>query len=167
VRTMVSPMQQHRTKNKLKLTRRNFGLGLLGLASSVRAAIASTPERVVTVYKTATCSCCKAWVDHIAKSGFKAKVIELDDLTEVKRRLGVPAAHESCHTALVDGYFIEGHVPAGDILRLVEGRPNARGLAVPGMPVGSPGMDIKGAKAERFQTLLIAKDGSASVFAEH
>jgi hypothetical protein len=129
--------------------------------------MASTADRIVTVYKTPTCSCCEAWVDHIKRSGFKTKVVVLNDLTELKRRLAVPAAHESCHTALVDGYFIEGHVPAGDILRLVAGKPNARGLAVPGMPVGSPGMEVSGARADAFQTLLIAKDGSASVFAQH
>lgn len=160
-------MQRNRTQYRLTLTRRRFGVGLLALAMPLRPATAATLDRAVTVYKTPTCSCCKEWVKHIEQSGFSAEVIELDDLAETKRRLGVPVAHESCHTALIDGYFIEGHVPAGDITRLLAEKPKARGLAVPGMPVGSPGMEIKGVKADPFQTLLIAVDRSATVFAAH
>ncbi|AOO84605.1 copper amine oxidase [Bosea vaviloviae] len=121
----------------------------------------------MTTYRSPTCGCCKAWVSHLEKAGFATKIIELDDLAQAKRRAGVPTAYEACHTALVDGYFIEGHVPAADITRLLAEKPRARGLAVPGMPVGSPGMEVGGATAEAFQTMLIAVDGSASVFASH
>ncbi|WNJ87969.1 DUF411 domain-containing protein [Bosea sp. 685] len=121
----------------------------------------------MTVYRTPTCGCCKAWVSHLEKAGLTATIIERDDLAETKRRAGVPEEYEACHTGLIEGYFVEGHVPAGDIRRLLAGRPRARGLVVPGMPVGSPGMEVAGVKAEPFQTLLIAADGSASVFANH
>lgn len=149
------------------LTRRHVGIGLLALASPVGDVIARQPEAVVTTYRSPTCGCCKAWVSHLEKAGFATKIIELDDLAQTKHRAGVPAAYEACHTAYADGYFIEGHVPAADIRRLLAEKPRARGLSVPGMPVGSPGMEVSGVTAESFQTLLIAADGSARVFARH
>jgi hypothetical protein len=149
------------------LTRRHIGIGLLALASPIGDVIAKQPEAVVTTYRSPTCGCCKAWISHLEKAGFATKIVELDDLTQTKRRAGVPAAYDACHTAFVDGYFIEGHVPAGDIRRLLAEKPRARGLSVPGMPVGSPGMEVGGAPPEPYQTMLIAADGSASVFATH
>lgn len=149
------------------MNRRRIIIGLFASVTSIRAAAANDPNPVVNVYRSPGCGCCKGWADHLGKAGFATILIELDDLAETKRRAGVPAAFEACHTALVEGYFVEGHVPAADIRRLLAERPKARGLAVPGMPVGSPGMEVAGVAAERFETLLIALDGSPRTFASH
>lgn len=137
-------------------------------AASVSLVAAAAPERprVVRVFKTPTCGCCGKWVDHLRASGFQAVVSELPDLTPVTTRLGVPDALRSCHTGEIAGYFLEGHVPAADIRRLLAQRPQARGLAVPGMPIGSPGMEM-GNRREPFQTLLVDRSGRSSVFARH
>lgn len=145
------------------LDRRTF----LALASAgLIACTAEQPPRLVRVYKTPTCGCCGAWVDHLRASGFEAEVQDLPDLTPIVRRLGVPEPLRSCHTGEIAGYFLEGHVPAADVVRLLEQRPRALGLAVPGMPVGSPGMEM-GGRRDPFQTLLVGRDGDVSVFATH
>jgi hypothetical protein len=127
---------------------------------------AETP--VLTVAKTPACGCCGAWVDHMRAEGFAAEVRDVDQgtLTTIKRRLGIGPAHASCHTATVGGYVIEGHVPAEDVRRLLAEQPDAVGLAVPGMPIGSPGMEM-GDEREPYDTLLVRRDGSAEVFARH
>jgi len=107
----------------------------------------------MTVYKSPWCGCCEAWIDHLRANGFTVAVKEQEDLDPVKRAFGVPAAMESCHTAVVDGYVIEGHVPAADIKRLLAERPQARGLAVPGMPAGSPGME-QGGQRDPYEVIL-------------
>ena len=112
----------------------------------------------VTVYKSPTCGCCDAWVDHLRERGFSVVVKEQDDLAPVKALLGVPYELQSCHTATVGGYVIEGHVPAGDIRSLLAEQPRGIGLAVPGMPVGSPGME-QGDERERFRVLLFNAQG--------
>lgn len=127
----------------------------------------ASAQQQVTVYKTATCGCCKLWVDHLQKAGFKVQTHDLEDLSPVKERMGVPASLASCHTAEVGGYFIEGHVPAQDVKRLLRERPDARGLTVPGMPIGSPGMESPSGKVQPYEVLLIAKDGKPSVYARH
>ena len=113
---------------------------LLSTAGTVRSA--GLP--LVTVTKDTNCGCCGAWVEHIEAAGFPVSVVESSEVESLKQRLGVPAALYSCHTAEVDGYVIEGHVPAAAIQRLLTERPSATGLAVPGMPAGSPGMDFPG-----------------------
>ena len=120
------------------------------------------------VNKTPTCGCCAAWVDHMRKAGFELKVKDMSqgDLNSIKARLGIKPEHASCHTAVVDGYFIEGHVPATDVKKLLSERPEGSGLAVPGMPMGSPGMEM-GSEKDPFDTVLVKKDGSASVFTQH
>lgn len=100
-------------------------------------------------------------------NGYTVEVEDMDDLTPIKTRYGVPAALQSCHTAIVDGYVIEGHVPVADIQRLLEERPAVVGLAVPGMPVGSPGMEIPGAEPEPYEVLTFAKDGQTEVFSSY
>lgn len=119
------------------------------------------------VFKSASCSCCAAWVKHMQQAGFRVKVNNVDDLGLVKKRLGIPPAMGSCHTAEVGDYFIEGHVPAEDVKRLLAEHPKARGLTVPGMPIGSPGMEIPSRKAQAYDVYLIASDGTSSVFAHH
>ena len=120
----------------------------------------------VVVYKSQLCGCCESWVEHMRKAGFEVEVVNTDDLDAIKTRVGVPAGMGSCHTAEVDGYFIEGHVPASDVSRLLVERPDVRGLAVPGMVVGSPGME-QGDAVEPYDVVAVAKDGSTSVFAHH
>jgi len=105
---------------------------------------------LITVYKSPSCGCCVKWVEYLQKEGFEVKIVNRDDLTSIKQREGVPAAMSSCHTALVDGYVIEGHVPAQAIRKLLKERPDTRGLAVPGMPANSPGMGEMDGKLKTF-----------------
>ena len=119
----------------------------------------------VTVYKSPTCGCCKLWVDHLRDAGFDVEVRDKGDVTPHKQRLGVPPRLASCHTAVVDGYVIEGHVPAEDVRRLLATRPDVVGLAVPGMPMGSPGMEF--GAPEPYDVIAFGRDGSTRVFASH
>ena len=135
----------------------------LGISSLLTPNIAVAAD--VTVYKSPSCGCCSGWVDHMRRNGHKVKAINRDDLDGIKRMLGVPGQFQSCHTAIVDGYVIEGHVPASDVEKLLTERPKAKGLAVPGMPGGSPGME--GAAKEPYSTILFKNDGSASVYSMH
>jgi hypothetical protein len=117
----------------------------------------------VVVYKSATCGCCKEWVKHLQANGFSVKAHDVDDVVRYKTAHGVPYALGSCHTATVGGYTIEGHVPANDIKRLLKERPAVTGLAVPGMPIGSPGMEV-GDKKERYEVLTFDKQGKTGVY---
>jgi hypothetical protein len=117
----------------------------------------------VTVYKSPTCGCCKKWVEHLQANGFSVKAIDTEDLVKYKIANGVPYELGSCHTAIVGGYTIEGHVPASDIKRLLKERPPVRGLAVPGMPIGSPGME-QGAHKERYEVLTFDKQGKTTIY---
>ena len=131
-----------------------------------RSAAPSAPK--LQVGKDPQCGCCQAWVEHLQVSGFAVEVHDVGN-TAVRKRLGMPERLASCHTGWVGGYVIEGHVPASDIERLLKQKPNALGLAVPGMPVGSPGMDgpvYKGRK-DAFQVLLVQRGGSTRVFASY
>ena len=119
----------------------------------------------VTVYKSPTCGCCSQWIAHMEANGFEVNAHDLADLTQIKSEHGVRQELISCHTALVDGYVIEGHVPAEDIQRLLQERPDVVGLAVPGMVTGSPGME--GATSEPYNVLTFDRDGNTTVFAKH
>jgi hypothetical protein len=136
---------------------------ILGGTLLSTAALAEGPK--VTVYKSPTCGCCTKWISHLEENAFEVEAVDLNDLRAIKSMSGIAPEQASCHTAQVDGYVIEGHVPADDIRRLLAERPDARGLAVPGMPMGSPGMEAP--NPEHYQVLLIGQDGSATVFAEH
>ena len=142
-----------------------LGLGALALGLPARAlfAQAKAPETIVEVWKTATCGCCKLWVDHMRAAGFKVTALDVPDVGPHKRRLGVPPALESCHTGVVAGYAIEGHIPADVIKQMLKQKPKIAGLAVPGMPMGSPGME--GGRADRYDILTFDKAGKTSVFA--
>lgn len=127
---------------------------------------AATPQRVlVEVWKSPTCGCCKDWVAHMEANGFVVRVHETGN-TAMRARLGIPEALGSCHTALVGGYALEGHVPAQDVQRLLALRPKALGLAVPGMPIGSPGMDgaVYGGRRDPYDVLLLRAGAAPSVF---
>lgn len=142
---------------------------LLALGALPLAGLAQSPAKVlVEVWKDPNCGCCKDWVTHLQASGFAVKVNETGN-TGMRAKLGVPQKLGSCHTALVGGYAIEGHVPAADIRRLLEERPQAIGLTAPGMPVGSPGMDgpAYGGRRDPFDVLLVLKGGGTRVFASH
>jgi hypothetical protein len=138
-----------------------------GAAAFATPALAAPKTTPVTVFKTPWCGCCGGWVKHMAANGFRTTVVELEDLAPVRAKYGVPDAAASCHTGLVAGYALEGHVPAGDVRKLLKDRPRARGLAVPGMPLGSPGMERPDGQREPYNTLLILRDGSTKVFASH
>jgi hypothetical protein len=129
---------------------------------------ARAEERILYVAKSPTCGCCGAWVEHMTAAGFKAQVQNVTDewLYQMKGRLGVTQELASCHTARIDGYVIEGHVPAADVARLLEERPDAVGLTAPGMPIGSPGMEM-GGEVEPHDILLIRRDGATEVFARY
>lgn len=135
------------------------------LSASVQAAESALPS--VTVYKNASCGCCRLWVQHLVRAGFTVQVKNVANLNPVKQRVGVPVGMGSCHTAEVGGYFVEGHVPAQDIRRLLREHPRAKGLVVPGMPAGSPGMEVPSGKVQPYDVQLVAPEGKTSVFARH
>ena len=121
----------------------------------------------VVVHKNASCGCCLLWVEHMQQAGFDVEVRNADNLAPVKARVGIPAGKDSCHTAEVDGYFVEGHVPAEDVKRLLAERPDARGITVPGMPLGSPGMEVPDGRVQPYTVELVRADGSTVAFARH
>jgi hypothetical protein len=151
------------------LTRRRFvagaaGLLLAGTRNTWAVGAAPTP---MTVYKSRSCGCCAKWVEHVRAEGFDPRVHDNEAMDQLKNELGVHQPVRSCHTALVAGYLIEGHVPASDIRELLKQRPKAAGLAVPGMPGGTPGMAEPGAPIEGFDVLVFQPNGSTGVFAHH
>lgn len=119
------------------------------------------------VYKTPTCNCCKLWVEHMEKAGFKVTVRNTPQMSPVIQKFGVPATLGACHTASVGGYFVEGHVPASDVKRLLKEKPDALGITVPGMPLGSPGMEVPSGQTQPYTVTLVNKDGSLSIFSSH
>jgi hypothetical protein len=148
-----------------KMNRRTFlvaSAAATGLAGQA-AAQARAPR--VEVYKSPTCGCCTAWARHMAQNSFlvDARDVDQQTLNALKERSGITRALASCHTAFVDGYVVEGHVPARDVQRLLAEQPDALGLTVPGMPIGSPGMEM-GNQRDAFDTLLVMRDGSFEVF---
>jgi hypothetical protein len=129
-------------------------------------AIADDALPVVTVWKSPTCGCCSQWVEHMKQAGFKVDVRDVADVTPYKTEHGVDPKHASCHTAMVGGYVIEGHVPADDIKRLLAEHPQLVGVAAPGMPAGSPGMEA-GSQRDRYDVIAFDKAGKTSVWAAH
>jgi hypothetical protein len=151
------------------LSRRGFvagaaGLFLLGARRPWVTAQAPTP---ITIYKSRTCGCCVKWVDHLRANGFTPTVHDEEEMDQLKDEMGVPAPVRSCHTAVVGSYLIEGHVPASDIRRLLEERPKVAGLAVPGMPAGSPGMAEPGTQPGGYDVLSFQSNGATRHFASH
>ena len=120
----------------------------------------------LTVFKSPSCGCCAKWVEHVEQHGFKVTTVPTADMMALKKRLGVPEEAISCHTTKVGNYIVEGHVPAADIKRLLAEKPKALGIAVAGMPMGSPGME-HGGHRQPYATILIGLDGKTSVFARH
>lgn len=149
----------------MKLVNKQRRLITLGLVLLPTLSFAVTQKPVITVWKSPTCGCCKDWTDHVEKNGFVVKTYT-DGNDEIRKKLGMPIQFGSCHTALIDGYAIEDHVPAKEIKRLLAEKPKEVGLAIPAMPVGSPGMDgpeYKGRK-DPYDVLLIGLNGKPSVY---
>jgi hypothetical protein len=142
-----------------------FGALLLGGCLTFHPDPANTDPQVLHVYKSPVCTCCQRWVEHARRERYTVTVANVVNMDSVRHELGVPRYAESCHIAVIGGYFISGHVPAEDISRLLAEHPNIAGLAVPGMPVGPPGME--GPDAKPYSVLAIQKDGNYEVFADH
>ena len=143
------------------MKRRLFIQAAVG-ASVAMPLVAMAAAPVIDIFKTESCGCCGAWVEHLKANGFITRVVNVDNPSDYRERGGIPNELGSCHTGMVQGYAIEGHVPASDIKRLLATRPRARGLAVPGMPLGSPGME--GPRKDPFDVLLVDAKGRSSVF---
>jgi hypothetical protein len=145
------------TDNNGLPSRRAFTGGIALVAMSAALPVFAQQGPKITIYKNPSCDCCQKWAEHLAAAGFATELINRGGITALKTEWGVPAALHSCHTGKIDGYVIEGHVPAVAIKRLLSERPQAIGLAVPGMPIGSPGME--GGEPETYEVVLFDKDG--------
>ena len=141
------------------------GALVLAVAGAFWADTPAVAGPAITVYKSPTCGCCALWVKHLEESGFDVSVRDTEALQAIKAEHGVGDHLASCHTALVDGYVVEGHVPAVDIRSMLESRPDIVGLAVPGMIVGTPGMEVAGQPAQSYQVLAFDREGRATVYA--
>lgn len=144
---------------KMKQTLRTILITLFMFGAPLQAGEA------ITVYKSPTCGCCNAWIDHLKQNGFEVTAHDTANMSSVKNALGVRHEHASCHTAEVGGYVIEGHVPANEIKRLLNEQPPVHGLAVPGMPMGSPGME--GHRNDPYQVLTFDANGDSTVYADY
>jgi len=147
------------------LTRRLVIAGTVSVGLPTAGGCRATPELVT--YKTASCGCCQGWIDAMGKAGFRAKVMVVEDVTPFGEKLGVPFALSSCHLSTLGDYVVVGHVPPADVARLLKERPKGVGLTVPGMPIGSPGMESHDGRTEAFETLLLLPGGKTEVFARH
>jgi hypothetical protein len=143
------------------------GGAIVGLASAytppVKPARSVAKPIAIKVYKSPTCGCCKSWIEHLKKNGFQVEAIDMPDLSAVKERYGVTQKLQSCHTAVVNGYVVEGHVPADVLLKFLKERPAVAGLTVPGMPATAPGMD--GKTGEHYDVLTFDRAGHTKVYA--
>jgi len=144
-----------------------IGLSAVMATCQVRTALGTATQPKVVVHKNSWCKCCEAWIDHLQGAGFEVEAIDAENLAAVKDRLRVPQGKRACHTGEVENYFVEGHVPAEDLKRLLRERPAARGLTVPDMPQGSPGMETPGGNVDAYDVLLVSEDGSTSVYAHY
>lgn len=147
------------------MKRRSTLAAITGLILTAISSPSQSSGPLVTVFKLSTCGCCNKWVEHLRSNGFGVKVREVSDTSAYQRQYLVPRSMKSCHTAVVNGYTVEGHVPAADIKRLLKERPKAVGLALPGMPMGSPGME--GARVDAYSVLLFDESGQSSVYARY
>jgi len=155
---LLATLKPARRRQKIALQFGALGILLMLLAGCGEQKVAGT----ITVYKSPTCGCCKKWVSHLESNHFKVIAHDTLDMDKVKRELGVPASLGSCHTAVINGYIIEGHVPASAIQRLLKEKPAVAGLAVPGMPMGSPGME--GPRKDPYNALVFNRSGDAAIY---
>jgi hypothetical protein len=151
------------TISRLALAAAATAIALSAGGASPRAQQKASAKPSLTVYKSATCGCCSGWVAHMRKNGFDVRTVDVDDIEVPKRTYGVPPAASSCHTSLVGGYVLEGHVPADAVTRLLRERPNVSGLAVRGMPLGTPGMEV-GDRKDPYVIATFDKAGRTAVY---
>lgn len=149
------------------LSRRSLLIVSVSALAAAGCAQTARSSSDLAVYKSPTCGCCGAWVEHMTGAGFQARVIEVADPGSIRRAQGIPESLASCHTAVIGGYVLEGHVPAEDVRRLLAERPDALGLAVPAMPLGSPGMETPDGQREPYETMLLLSSGRTRAFARH
>jgi len=147
------------------LSRRSFLVSAAAVVAARPRLFAETPPSVITVYKDPTCGCCVKWVEHMSKSGFVVTVKDVSNMDEIKQTMHVPAELQSCHTAIVDKYVIEGHVPADVVKKFLAEKPAALGLAVGGMPMGSPGME-GGGRVDHYNVMVFDRAGKSRVYAK-
>ncbi len=152
----------------LSLHRRPMAVGaglvlLLVVAATISFRAAQQAQPSITVYKTSTCGCCSLWVDHLRARDFDVRAVDVEDIDAVKRTYGVPTGLGSCHTAVVGGYVVEGHVPADAVARMLRERPAIAGIAVPGMPMGSPGMEVPG-RNQPYEIVSFDRSGKYEVY---
>ncbi|MCR5873119.1 MULTISPECIES: DUF411 domain-containing protein [unclassified Phenylobacterium] len=147
------------------ILRRNLLAAAAAVLAAPHAWAAAPPP--LTVYKTASCGCCRGWITIMTRAGYRPKVVNVEDITPIGKRHSVPFELSSCHLATIGGYVVVGHVPAADVGRLLKERPKALGITVPGMPLGSPGMEMPDGRKEPYQTLLLLPGGKTRVFARH
>lgn len=152
-------------KNKLSLVSLLTLLSIIVFIGLSLPNIKTANAADIVVYKSPTCGCCKKWVKHLEGAGFNVKSVNKKDMNSVKTHFGVKNQYQSCHTARIGKYFIEGHVPASDIKKLLAEKPDAKGLAVPGMPMGSPGME--GHRKDKYSVLLIDKKNKSEIYSHH
>lgn len=155
--------------NRRDFFARTLGFATVGLAGrhTLLHALDGSGDPTITIYKSKSCGCCGKWVDHLKANRFKITVHDRENMDEVKDWLGVPKDARSCHTAQVGNYLIEGHVPASDIRAILTKRPKIAGLAVPGMPTGTPGMAMPGRPAQSYEVISFQADGTTKLFAKH
>src|SRR5690349_4738488 len=149
------------------ISRRRLVAGLAFLTAAPRALAAAPTAPALEVWKVRACGCCSSWARRFEQAGFAVTMHELDDVTPVRAAAGVPADLAGCHTAKVEGYIVEGHVPVEAVRRLLAERPAVVGLAVPGMPVGSPGMEVEGAQPQPYKVMAFTREGKTSVYSSH
>ena len=153
---------------KVRMQKTTMIVGLVLSLSIITAATMFTfdevnAETTMTVYKSATCGCCEKWITHMEENGFKVKGIDVQNMDVVKQKYGISRQIASCHTAIVDGYVVEGHVPASDVKKLLAEKKDVIGLSVPGMPMGSPGMEM-GDRVDRYDVVSFDKEGNLEIW---
>lgn len=140
-------------------------IAFLSIACSAEESVSISELPIVQVYKSPTCGCCSKWVSHLEEHGLKVKATDVNDIYLIKRSYGIPPALASCHTAVVGDYLVEGHVPAEDIIQLLKQKSAIKGIAVPGMPIGSPGMEV--GDPESFDVVTFDSAGEREIFSSH
>jgi hypothetical protein len=146
------------------ISRRQFLVSAAALVAARRVALAEAPPSVLTVYKDPNCGCCAKWVTHMSQNGFVVTVRDTSDMDEIKKTMGVPASLQSCHTGIIDKYVIEGHIPADVVKKFLDAKPKDLGIAVPGMPAGSPGMEM--GRVDKYDIVAFTREGKTRVFAK-
>lgn len=124
-------------------------------------------DEVITMYKNTYCGCCERWAEHMRRAGFEVNVVNMQDIAPLNERIGIPQNVESCHTAKLGNYYIVGHVPVADIFKLLDEKPDVMGISVPGMPVGTPGMEMPGVAPDQYDSVLFNKNGATRIYVSH